>query len=213
MPGFHTGFFSKRGENHLTPPPTRKQCLLPMLRTRIHLSKMFLNRCIPFCCNSSHFAAVYDSTCADLKGGGGFSKGGGEGEISLSPFPLYESLSHNTASVIDRFRQALTEISVLSDVIQIAQHQQKYVALDPVVTTPSGSASPAYQYFVKKKSLGMAAEILHRGTKSLSQASTEKEREFHKALSSLRQRWRLKRIGSGAIIGDLSYHSGNYTYH
>lgn len=105
-------------------------------------------------------------------------------------------------------RQALTEVSVLSDVIQIAQHQQKYVAMDPVVSSLTGSASPSYQYLVKKKSLTQASEILQKGTKSLSLSTTDKEKEFHKALSSLRQRWRLKRIGSGAIIGDLSYHSG-----
>ena len=80
--------------------------------------------------------------------------------------------------------------------------------MDPVVTSLTGSASPAYQYLVKKKSLSLAAEILQKGTKSLSLSTTDKEKEFHKALSSLRQRWRLKRIGSGAIIGDLSYHSG-----
>lgn len=105
-------------------------------------------------------------------------------------------------------RQALTEVSVLSDVIQIAQHQQKYVAMDPVMASFTGAASPAYQYLVKKKSLGLAAEILQKGTKSLSLSTTDKEKEFHKVLSSLRQRWRLKRIGSGAILGDLSYHSG-----
>lgn len=99
---------------------------------------------------------------------------------------------------------------MLSDVIQITQHQQKYVALDPVVTPISGSASPEYQYFVKKKALAMASEILKKGTSSLSLSSTDKEKEFHKSLSSLRQRWKLKRIGSGAIIGNLSYHSCNY---
>lgn len=108
-------------------------------------------------------------------------------------------------------RQALTEVSVLSDVIQIAQHQHKYVALDPVMASPSGSASPAYQYLVKKKSLSLAAEILQKGTRSLSLSSTDKEKEFHKTLLSLRQRWRLKRAGSGAIVGDLSYHSCNHS--
>ena len=93
--------------------------------------------------------------------------------------------------------------------IQITQHQQKYVALDPVVASPSGSASPAYQYVVKKRALGLAAEILQKGAASLSLSSTDKEKEFHKALCSLRQRWRLKRAGSGAIMGDLSYRSGN----
>ena len=39
-----------------------------------------MNSCIPFCCNSCHFAAVYAlkplyyNTCADLKGGGGIFK-------------------------------------------------------------------------------------------------------------------------------------------
>lgn len=119
---------------------------------------------------------------------------------------------HLHAYWILNFRQALTETSVLSDVIQIVQHQKMYVAMDPVVlTTPSGSASPAYQYFAKKKALGLAAGILQRGTNSLSQSSTKKEKEFHKAISLLRQRWRLKRIGSGALIGDLSYYSGKKT--
>ena len=56
---------------------------------------MFLNRCIPFCCNSCPFAAVYAlkppfyNTCADLKGGGGFRKGGGGGggEVPRLPPP------------------------------------------------------------------------------------------------------------------------------
>ena len=47
---------------------------------------MFLNRCIPFCCNSCHFAAVYALkppfyiTCADLKGGKFSEVGGGGGK-------------------------------------------------------------------------------------------------------------------------------------
>ena len=57
---------------------------------------MSLNRCIPFCCNICHFAADYAlkppyfNTCADSKGGGKFSKGGGS---PPSPPPLYESLN------------------------------------------------------------------------------------------------------------------------
>lgn len=123
-----------------------------------------------------------------------------------------DNLRHFVFFPLFDFRQALTEVSVLSDVIQIAQHQQKYVALDPVMTSPSGSASPAYQYYIKKKALGLATKILEKGTRSLSISFTDRQREFHKALSYLRQRWRLKRIGSGALVGDLSYHSGTYTY-
>ena len=56
----------------------------------------------------------------------------------------------------------------------------------------------------------MAAGILRRGTESLSKVSSHGEREFHKALSSLRQRWRLRRTPQGTIVGDLSYLSGNW---
>ena len=49
----------------------------------------------PLCCNICHYAAVYSlkppyyNTCADFKGGRGFSKGG----KSPPSLPLYESLS------------------------------------------------------------------------------------------------------------------------
>lgn len=56
----------------------------------------------------------------------------------------------------------------------------------------------------------MAAGILRRGTESLSKVSSHGEREFHKALSNLRQRWRLRRTPQGTIVGDLSYLSGNW---
>ena len=48
-------------------------------------------------------------------------------------------------------RQALTEVSVLSDVLQIAHNHKQYITMDPVVAQPSVSVSPAYQYLVKKK--------------------------------------------------------------
>lgn len=103
---------------------------------------------------------------------------------------------------------ALTEASVLSDVIQIVQHQQKYVALNQVVSLPTTSTTPTYQFVTKKRALGVAAEILRKGMDSLSVSSTDREREFHRAIAFLRQRWRLKRVGSGVVVGDLSYRSG-----
>ena len=105
-------------------------------------------------------------------------------------------------------RQALTEVSVLSDVLLISRHHRQYFALDPVFASPLANAPPSYQYIVKKKSLGVAAGILRKGTASLSRSSTLKEKEFHKALSAMRQRWKLRRTAGGAIVGDLSYHSG-----
>lgn len=103
---------------------------------------------------------------------------------------------------------ALTEASVLTDIIQIVQHQQKYVALNQVVTLPTSTTTPTYQFIMKKRALGQAAAILHKGKESLSVSSTDREREFHRAIAALRRRWRLKRVGSGVIVGDLSYRSG-----
>jgi len=115
-------------------------------------------------------------------------------------------------TTITTARMALTEASVLSDVIQIVQHQQKYVALNQVVAYPTSTTTPTYQYVVKKRSLGVAADILRRGMESLSVSSTDREREFHRAIAFLRQRWRLKRVGSGIVVGDLSYRSGSVLY-
>ena len=49
------------------------------------------------------------------------------------------------------FRQALTEISVLSDVLQILQNHRNYVVMDPVMAQPTASVTPGYQYIVTKK--------------------------------------------------------------
>ena len=69
--------------------------------------KVFLNSCIPFCCNSCHFAAVYAlkppyyiyNTCADSKGGGGGS--------FPSPSPLYESLLACCTPTLEEFMACL----------------------------------------------------------------------------------------------------------
>ena len=58
------------------------------------------------------------------------------------------------------------------------------------------------------QALGVAAGILRKGTQSLSRVSSHGEREFHRALLAMRQRWRLRRVPNGAIQGDISYHSG-----
>ena len=108
------------------------------------------------------------------------------------------------------YRQALTEISVLSDVLQIVLHHPQYITLLPLSekSCKPDTASTAYQYIVKKKALSVAAGILRRGTSSLTKSSSHGEKEFHKALLDLRQRWRLRRLPNGTIQGDLSYISG-----
>ena len=108
-------------------------------------------------------------------------------------------------------RQALTEVSVLSDVLQIILRHPQYISLLPVNERANkpDTVPPAYQYIVKKKALSVAAGILRKGTSSLSKSSSRGEREFHDALLNLRQRWRLRRMPNGTIQGDLSYRSGN----
>ena len=49
-------------------------------------------------------------------------------------------------------RQALTEISVLSDVLHIIHGHRQYIALDPVASTAT-PPSITYQYNIKKKVL------------------------------------------------------------
>ena len=128
--------------------------------------------------------------------------------------PLSLSLSLPLPSRITR--QALTEVSVLSDVLQIVLHHPQYITLLPLNERANkpDTVSPAYQYIVKKKALSVAAGILRKGTLSLNKSSSRGEQEFHRALLNLRQRWRLRRMPNGAIQGDLSYKSGACTiYH
>ena len=99
---------------------------------------------------------------------------------------------------------------MLTDVLQIVLHHPQYVTLLPLNERANkpDTVSPPYQYIVKKKALSVAGGILRRGTASLNKSSSRGEREFHRALLDLRQRWRLRRLPNGAIQGDLSYLSG-----
>lgn len=49
--------------------------------------------------------------------------------------------------------QALTEVGVLSDLLQIVKNHHNYIALDPVVQQSSAAveANPSYQMLAKKK--------------------------------------------------------------
>lgn len=68
-------------------------------------------------------------------------------------------------------------------------------------------------YMVDLKALANAASILSSGYERLRKsqetavASRRGNADFHFELLRLRQRWRLKKVGS-VVIGDLSYKSG-----
>ncbi|CAL8111497.1 unnamed protein product [Orchesella dallaii] len=112
-------------------------------------------------------------------------------------------------SVRNKIRSALTELSVLGDILTIAQKKQ-YMVLDPVQAEPSDTKPPAVLMY-KKKALGAASQVLLGGCERLRASMNEaKSRpslatlDFHIELLRLRQNWRLRKVGN-AILGDLSY--------
>ena len=49
------------------------------------------------------------------------------------------------------FRQALTEVSVLSDVLRIFQHHRQYMTIDHVYVTAHPSVPTRVQYILKRQ--------------------------------------------------------------
>jgi hypothetical protein len=111
-----------------------------------------------------------------------------------------------------KLKQALTEVSVLADVLHILHDHRHYMAMDTVAPRPPPSLPLAFQYLVKKKALARAAEILKRGTEALTHSSSREERAFHRALAELRRRWRVRRAPNGNILGDLGYSTAGSTH-
>ncbi|XP_042219140.1 mediator of RNA polymerase II transcription subunit 17-like isoform X2 [Homarus americanus] len=114
--------------------------------------------------------------------------------------------------VRNKVRQALTEMSVLHDLLVIVkQKPPQYMVLDPVHAEPPEQKN-YIQFLALKKSLQSAATILLNGAERLRTSQAEMGRpnrtvqDFHIELLRLRQNWRLKKVAK-TIIGDLSYRS------
>uniref|UniRef100_A0A1X7SL46 Uncharacterized protein n=2 Tax=Amphimedon queenslandica TaxID=400682 RepID=A0A1X7SL46_AMPQE len=103
-------------------------------------------------------------------------------------------------------RQALTEVSVLSDVLQIVHNHHQYLSLDPVYVNKKYTLPPSYQYQIKKKALDVASKILRKGAEPFKRLSSQTDHKFYRALYDLRRRWILRRTANG-VSGDLSYRS------
>lgn len=119
-------------------------------------------------------------------------------------------------SVRNKLQDALTEVSVLIDVISIAKEKQ-FLVLDPVHEEPE-EVKPIIQVYGRKKALAQAAQILLNGAERLRSSHTElrmasrnKSDYFHCELLRLRQNWRLKKVGN-TIVGDLSYRTAGSKY-
>lgn len=112
-------------------------------------------------------------------------------------------------SVRNKLRSALTEVSVLLDVLNIAK-EKRYMVLDAVSQDPPETKLVA-TLLAKKKALSAAAAIILNGAERLRASQVEAGRnrqvtDFHLELLHMRQLWRLKKVGN-TILGDLSYRS------
>ncbi|XP_068244479.1 mediator of RNA polymerase II transcription subunit 17 [Palaemon carinicauda] len=123
----------------------------------------------------------------------------------------------NLEGVRNKVRQALTEMSVLHDLLVIVkQKPPQYMVLDPVLSDAPEPKS-YMQFLALKKSLQSAASILINGADRLRASQAELGRpnrsvlDFHIELLKLRQNWRLRKVANN-IIGDLSYRSAGSTF-
>lgn len=129
-------------------------------------------------------------------------------------------------SVRDHLRDALAEVSVLSDVITVAtkdcgrdqaNNPKRYMILDgPTSFDPQPDQRPYVCLLAKRKALNeQVSKILSNGAEHLRSLQTENRtgvgetgtrnnNNFHFELLRLRQNWRLKKV-SNTILGDLSF--------
>ncbi len=171
-----------------------------------------------------------------------FTKSEGEDNEAVTPEGEKESKKNDTKeeaavasaagqwpweSVHSKLRCALTEISVLSDILHICRwaRDPRYMVLDQVSQEQTQSKQ-IVQLLDKKKSLSGAASTLQNGATRMmrqpqsttsSPQKTQHHNDFHADLLRLRQHWRLKKVGKN-ILGDLSFrtagsrfwHSGTF---
>ncbi|XP_040573645.1 mediator of RNA polymerase II transcription subunit 17 isoform X2 [Lepeophtheirus salmonis] len=130
-------------------------------------------------------------------------------------------------NVRNKLKDALTELSVLSDVLAVSSKELKdhkrYMILDGPFKADAHDLRPYACLVAKKKSLDGPARILLQGAENLkhiasstpdgtsaggasagSESIKDATNEFHIELLRLRQNWRLKKV-SNNILGDLSY--------
>lgn len=138
-----------------------------------------------------------------------------EGEAQLKSFqqPVWP-----WESVRNKLRDALTEISVMSDVLSIATKDcgkeqngapRRYMVLDGPVQAEPVEQKLYVTLLAKKKALDAPSKILMQGAEHLRDLQNETKgarspEDFHIELLRLRQNWRLKKVGN-TILGDLSY--------
>lgn len=135
--------------------------------------------------------------------------------INVSSFvnPTQRTAFSNTSSHFDSIKakimNALSNISVMHDVIKIGKDQE-FLVIDRVAKeTSKGEEKPITVLVAKKKALLQAANIISTAYERLQSEQSQASRsriDFHSELLAMRQSWRLRKKGS-TILGDLSYRS------
>lgn len=133
-----------------------------------------------------------------------------EQAVAAAAFQVTSSPFEN---ILNKLKESYTEITVLHDVLSIAK-EKHYLCLDPVPMEQT-DVKPMAVIYARKKSLGMAGNILISGAERLKRIDNGPD--FQIELLRLRQNWRLKKV-SDNIIGDLSFrtagskfmHPGNF---
>ncbi|RWS12809.1 mediator of RNA polymerase II transcription subunit 17-like isoform X2 [Dinothrombium tinctorium] len=116
-------------------------------------------------------------------------------------------------SVRNKLKSALTELCVLLDDMNVAK-DKRYLVLDPVSQEPS-EFKPLTALVARKKALAASAAIIQNGVEFLkshqNDATRSRAMDFHSELMTIRQNWRMKKVGN-TILGDLSYRSVGSRY-
>lgn len=122
--------------------------------------------------------------------------------------PAQQSKLSHFETILQKLKDAYTEVAVLHDVIAISK-EKHYMVLDPVPKEPI-EPKPMAVVYSRKKALGTAASILIAGAEKLRKGDSG-QGEFQIELLRLRHNWRLKKV-SDTIIGDLSFRSAGSKY-
>ncbi|RWS29273.1 mediator of RNA polymerase II transcription subunit 17-like isoform X1 [Leptotrombidium deliense] len=121
-------------------------------------------------------------------------------------------LSWPWESVRTKLKTTLTELCVLLDDLLILK-DKRYLVLDPVSQEPL-EFKPLTSVVARKKALAASAAIIQNGVESLKSHQNDVNRravDFHSELMTIRQNWRMKKVGN-SILGDLSYRSAGSRY-
>ncbi|CAD5115572.1 DgyrCDS4534 [Dimorphilus gyrociliatus] len=146
-----------------------------------------------------------------------FTSDGGENvnEKNKEEAPAtFQTSSWPWESVRNKLRSALTETSVLLDILTIAR-DRRYMSIESINNEVPDTRIPL-NLISKKKGLNSAAQIIQDGIDRMRKTLQEQQSrsmDFHQELYNMRQRdgWKLRKVGN-TIIGDLSYKSAGSRY-